>query len=86
MQLYMSPMASSLPSDWRAPIPNRKLIDYAKVSVGVGESLTVSFTVDAEQLRLTDMDGTRKLVSGSYRLTFTNGGDQALHDIYEVNV
>ena len=84
VQLYMSPVAASLPKSFRASLPKRKLIDFAKVHVDVGENASVAFTVTDDLLRLTDLDGTRKFVPGSYRLTFTNGNDQAIHAVYEV--
>ena len=88
--MYASPIADSLEAGdgrgkWKAPLPKRKLLDFAKLSMDAGQSKTVSFTVNAERhLQLTDIDGTRKLVSGNYRLTFTNGADQALHDLFVV--
>ena len=90
VQLYVSPITNSLrPStggQWTAPVPKRKLLDFEKLSIGVGESKMVSFTVHADKhLQLTDLDGTRKLVPGSYRLTFTNGVDQVLHDVFVVS-
>ena len=88
-QLYVSPIADSLQpvgrGTWTAPLPKRKLLDFEKVSIGAGESKIVSFTVIVEKhLRLTDLDGTQKVVPGSYRLTFTNGADQSLHDLFIV--
>ena len=88
VQLYVSPIADSLHAaggKWKAPLPKRKLLDFAKLSIGVGESRAVSFTVNAERhLQLTDVDGTRKLVPGSYQLVFTNGAGQILRDIFVV--
>ncbi len=89
VQLYVSPIAASLQAGgsgkWKAPLPKRKLLDFAKLSIDAGESRAVSFTVNADRhLQLTDLDGTHKLIPGSYRLTFTNGADQALHDLFVV--
>ena len=56
-----------------------------QVAVGVGKSAAVSFVVREEQLLLTDVDGSRKLVPGSFRLTFTNGAGQALHAVYKLS-
>ena len=56
-----------------------------QVAVNVGESAAVSFTVRDEQLLLTDVDGSRRLVPGAYRLTFTNGAGQALHAVYNLS-
>ena len=56
-----------------------------QVAVGVGESAAVSFVVRDEKLLLTDVDGSRKLVPGAFRLTFTNGAGQALHAEYNLS-
>ena len=56
-----------------------------QVAVGVGESAAVSFAVRDEQLLLTDVDGSRKLVPGAYLLTFTNGAGQRLHAVYNLS-
>ena len=51
----------------------------------MGESRAVSFAVSAEkQLQLTDLDGSKALVPGSYGLTFTNGAGQTVHDVFVV--
>ena len=83
VQLYSSPIATSL-GGWKAPLPKRKLIDFAKVAVAVGDSATVSFTVTDDMLRLTDVDGVRRLVPGRYNLAITDGNGQVLNDVYEV--
>ena len=57
-----------------------------QVAVGVGKSAAVSFVVREEQLLLTDVDGSRKLVPGAYLLTFSNGAGQALHAEYNLSV
>jgi beta-glucosidase-like glycosyl hydrolase len=89
VQLYVSPIASSLKPGghraWKAPVPKRKLLDFEKLWLKVGETTAVSFTVNAKKhLQLTDLDGSHQLVPGSYRLTFTNGATQTLHDVFVV--
>lgn len=84
VQLYMAPVVASLPSDWRAPLPKRRLLDFAKVFIAAGETHVVSFTVTDQMMQLIDIDGARKLVRGSYTLLFTNGHDQEIRDAYEI--
>jgi hypothetical protein len=68
-QLYIHvAVVPSLPSDWQAPLPQRRLLDFVKVYIDPEETTTVSFTVTNRMLQLVDMDGTRKLVAGTYTL------------------
>lgn len=55
--------------------PKRQLIDFERMHVAAGASVTKTFTVSASQLQLVNADGTRTAHAGKYVLIFTNGVD-----------
>jgi beta-glucosidase-like glycosyl hydrolase len=57
------------------PTPKRQLVDFERVHVAAGASVSVPFTVSTKQLELVGVDGKRGPVAGHYRLVFTNGVD-----------
>ena len=57
------------------PTPKKQLIDFERVHVGAGASVSVPFTINVEQLQLAGADGSRAPHPGKYTLLFTNGVD-----------
>ena len=57
------------------PVPAKNLVDFERVSLGVGDSETVTFTLDAAKIfAITSLDGTKKVWSGMHDVIFSTGG------------
>ena len=55
------------------PTPHRQLIDFERIHVNAGSSVSVPFHV--QQLELVALDGSKSQVPGNYTIIFTNGED-----------
>eukprot|EP00937_MAST-01D_sp_MAST-1D-sp2_P000989 g989.t1 len=75
VQLYICPPQGLR---WGAPLPKRRLLDFRKVALPPAAKQVLSFAVTAEQLMLTDVDGTRKRAPGKFVILITNGNGAAL--------
>jgi len=69
VQVFFVPMFTR--SD--CPTPHRQLIDFEKIHVKAGSSVSVQFHVN--QLELVAVDGSKSQVPGNYTIIFTNGED-----------
>jgi len=64
------------------PVPQRSLIDFARVSCRAGAVASVGFDVELEQMKLVNGAGRRTLYPGTHRLVFSRGhGDEVSFDI-----
>lgn len=57
------------------PTPHRQLIDFQRVHVKAGATVSVPFSVTQAQLELVGVDGSKGQVPGNYTIVFTNGQD-----------
>eukprot|EP00040_Diaphanoeca_grandis_P026289 m.147112 g.147112 ORF g.147112 m.147112 type:complete len:1059 (-) comp30518_c0_seq1:206-3382(-) len=57
------------------PTPKRQLVDFERVHVATKGTVSIEFTITAQQLELVNADGTRSAYAGEYNLEFTNGVD-----------
>ena len=55
------------------PLPIKRLIDFERRTLSVGESTQVQFDIDAQELSVTTVDGTPKLYAGTHNLVFSRG-------------
>jgi beta-glucosidase len=72
VQAYLAPTAPQ-PEGRTVPVLQRQLVGFLRISLKPGETRKVSFTVDPRSLSLVELDGTRAVVPGHYRL-FLGGG------------
>ncbi|WP_068086506.1 glycoside hydrolase family 3 C-terminal domain-containing protein [Novosphingobium rosa] len=72
VQAYLAPTAPQ-PEGRTVPVLQRQLVGFSRISLKPGETRKVSFTVDPRSLSLVELDGTRAIVPGRYRL-FLGGG------------
>jgi beta-glucosidase len=63
VQLYLSPLETSLPA------PLYQLIDFRRVSLKPGQVKTIRFVIDPEKLMLFDEEGKQHLAPGKFQLT-----------------
>lgn len=56
-----------------APLPIKTLIDFQRVEVPIGQSVTATFCVKAEALALVDLSGNHALFPGQFTLMATTG-------------
>ena len=57
----------------RLPIPQRKLVGYARMSLRAGADAQAVFTVTAESLGLVDHAGSTQLYAGRHQLRVSQG-------------
>ena len=55
------------------PVPTKRLVDFERVSVSAGSSVTVAFHIATEKLSLTTSDGNRTLYTDEHELIFSRG-------------
>jgi beta-glucosidase len=72
VQAYLSPTAPQ-PEGRTVPVLQRQLVGFSRISLKPGETRKVSFSIDPRSLSLVELDGTRVVVPGRYRL-FLGGG------------
>jgi len=57
------------------PVPAKNLVAFERVSLGVWDSETVTFTLDAAKIfAITSLDGTKKVWNGMHDVIFSRGG------------
>jgi len=61
-----------------APLPQRQLFDFQRLSLSPGESSTIQFNVPSSSLALADSEGNLVSAPGEYTLLFTNGVDVSM--------
>ena len=72
LMLYSS-VGDDIAAAAKHPVPKKKLVEFERVSLGVGEEKTVDFTIDAERLGLTTTAGDLTTYAGKYSLMVSNG-------------
>jgi beta-glucosidase len=65
-------------ADSTMPVPNRKLVDYKRVTLEAGASAELTFTVNAETLGLVDNNGDTQLFAGTHQLRVSQGSGAVL--------
>ena len=73
---------ADLPAD--VPIPQRKLVGYARIGLLAGADAQVVFTVTAESLALVDNDGNTQLYAGMHQLRVSQGSGNDLSREFQV--
>ena len=72
VQAYFAPLSLAAPGVPNHPI--KALWGFERVSdLGSGESATVTFSLGARDLQLSDLNGDLVLAPGKYNVTFENG-------------
>ena len=74
--------AQELQSLVGAPVPIKQLFDYQRVTLDVGQSITLRFTVTPATLALADAEGNESFFPGRYTVEFSRGHGAVLeHDV-----
>ena len=69
VQVYFVPLFTRP----KCPTPHRQLIDFQRVHVKAGTTVSVPFSIHPQQLNLVALDGSTGQVPGNYTILFTNG-------------
>ena len=55
------------------PVPQKRLLDFERVTLAAGAQTTVKFKLSAEQLQLVTADGSAKSYPGTHEIVFSRG-------------